>query len=78
MEASTFYLISSLPSLKTFSPAAPYYGLSPSGLGRGGSVNDYQGKSHIHIGKEYINSKLFNFKATIFGIQKYGCFLLPS
>jgi protein-glucosylgalactosylhydroxylysine glucosidase len=42
--SSVFYLTSSLPSLITNSPQHPFYGLSPTGLGRGGSdLDDYEG-----------------------------------
>uniref|UniRef100_A0A2M4ACX0 Protein-glucosylgalactosylhydroxylysine glucosidase n=1 Tax=Anopheles triannulatus TaxID=58253 RepID=A0A2M4ACX0_9DIPT len=47
IKASAFYLSSSLPSQGTFQPASyPFYGLSPSGLGRGGKeLAEYQGHS---------------------------------
>uniref|UniRef100_A0A182IXF6 Protein-glucosylgalactosylhydroxylysine glucosidase n=1 Tax=Anopheles atroparvus TaxID=41427 RepID=A0A182IXF6_ANOAO len=47
VKASAFYLSSSLPSQSTFQPASyPFYGLSPSGLGRGGKeLAEYQGHS---------------------------------
>ncbi|XP_058121395.1 protein-glucosylgalactosylhydroxylysine glucosidase-like [Anopheles ziemanni] len=47
VKASAFYLSSSLPSQATFQPASyPFYGLSPSGLGRGGKeLAEYQGHS---------------------------------
>ena len=41
--SSIFYLTSSLPSLETNLPQHPFYGLSPTGLGRGGSdLDDYE------------------------------------
>lgn len=45
MHASIFYLANSLPSLRTRQPPTQYYGLSPSGIGRGGLLKDYQGHS---------------------------------
>uniref|UniRef100_A0A182MI62 Protein-glucosylgalactosylhydroxylysine glucosidase n=1 Tax=Anopheles culicifacies TaxID=139723 RepID=A0A182MI62_9DIPT len=47
IKASAFYLSSSLPSQSTFQPGSyPFYGLSPSGLGRGGKeLAEYQGHS---------------------------------
>ncbi|XP_053673426.1 protein-glucosylgalactosylhydroxylysine glucosidase-like [Anopheles nili] len=47
IKASTFYLSSSLPSQSSFQPSSyPFYGLSPSGLGRGGKeLAEYQGHS---------------------------------
>ncbi|XP_058058653.1 protein-glucosylgalactosylhydroxylysine glucosidase-like [Anopheles bellator] len=47
IKASAFYLSSSLPSPSTFQPSSyPFYGLSPSGLGRGGKEQaEYQGHS---------------------------------
>lgn len=41
--SSIFYLTSSLPSRPTAAPLHPFYGLSPTGLGRGGSIDDYEG-----------------------------------
>lgn len=44
MISSIFYLVSSLPSHPISSPQQhPFYGLSPAGLGRGGSLDDYEG-----------------------------------
>ncbi|XP_041778420.1 protein-glucosylgalactosylhydroxylysine glucosidase-like isoform X2 [Anopheles merus] len=47
IKASAFYLSSSLPSQTSFQPSSyPFYGLSPSGLGRGGKkLAEYQGHS---------------------------------
>ncbi|XP_050079008.1 protein-glucosylgalactosylhydroxylysine glucosidase-like [Anopheles maculipalpis] len=47
IKASAFYLSSSLPSQSSFQPGSyPFYGLSPSGLGRGGKeLAEYQGHS---------------------------------
>lgn len=47
LKASSFYLSSSLPALYPNQPSSyPFYGLSPSGLGRGGEVEkEYQGHS---------------------------------
>ncbi|CAD7078921.1 unnamed protein product [Hermetia illucens] len=43
---SLFYIASSLPSFKTNHPTVDYYGLSPTGLGRGGvDLLDYEGHS---------------------------------
>lgn len=42
--SSIFYIASSLPPLISHSPQHPFYGLSPTGLGRGGSdLDDYEG-----------------------------------
>ncbi|KAG4071845.1 hypothetical protein HA402_006006 [Bradysia odoriphaga] len=42
--ASIFYLVSSLPSNETNIPTNAFYGLSPTGLGRGGKISeDYEG-----------------------------------
>ncbi|GBP81987.1 Protein-glucosylgalactosylhydroxylysine glucosidase [Eumeta japonica] len=38
-----YYLLSSLPSVQSAQAPAPYYGLSPTGLARGGSFEDYEG-----------------------------------
>ncbi|XP_055917587.1 protein-glucosylgalactosylhydroxylysine glucosidase isoform X2 [Eupeodes corollae] len=43
INAGIFYIASSLPSPKTFQKPASYFGLSPTGLGRGNLDNDYQG-----------------------------------
>ncbi|XP_055642613.1 protein-glucosylgalactosylhydroxylysine glucosidase-like [Toxorhynchites rutilus septentrionalis] len=45
LRASSFFLSSSLPSANTNQPSSyPFYGLSPSGLGRGGEkLKEYQG-----------------------------------
>lgn len=44
IHTSLFFLISSLPSLETNQPRNVFYGLSPSGLGRGGKLlAEYQG-----------------------------------
>lgn len=46
IHASIFYLISNLPSEKTYQPKGPFYGLSPSGIGKGGILYaEYQGHS---------------------------------
>lgn len=45
--ASIFYLVSSLPSNQTNIPSNAFYGLSPTGLGRGGTnLDDYEGKNY--------------------------------
>lgn len=42
--SSLFYLTSNLPSLNSNLPNRQFYGLSPTGLGRGGrDLNDYEG-----------------------------------
>ncbi|CAK1544235.1 unnamed protein product [Leptosia nina] len=38
-----YYYLSSLPSIETYQPSDKYYGLSPTGLARGGSFEDYEG-----------------------------------
>ncbi|XP_045486467.1 protein-glucosylgalactosylhydroxylysine glucosidase [Pieris rapae] len=38
-----YYYLSSLPSKETYQPSDRYYGLSPTGLARGGSFEDYEG-----------------------------------
>ncbi|XP_049885269.1 protein-glucosylgalactosylhydroxylysine glucosidase [Pectinophora gossypiella] len=38
-----YYFLSSLPSESTYQPLDRYYGLSPTGLARGGSFEDYEG-----------------------------------
>ncbi|GAB0096820.1 protein-glucosylgalactosylhydroxylysine glucosidase [Sergentomyia squamirostris] len=44
IHASIFYIVSSLPSLATNQPRGAFGGLSPTGLGRGGSnLDDYEG-----------------------------------
>lgn len=44
VHASIFYMVSSLPSFNTNQPRQTFQGLSPTGLGKGGSnLNDYQG-----------------------------------
>ncbi|KAH8334571.1 hypothetical protein KR059_011505, partial [Drosophila kikkawai] len=43
VNAGIFYLVSSLPSLDTSQENEPFYGLSPTGLGRGNLEADYQG-----------------------------------
>lgn len=44
IHSSLYYLTSSLPSQNTNLPLEMFYGLSPTGLGRGGSnLNDYEG-----------------------------------
>ncbi|CAO1329983.1 unnamed protein product, partial [Diamesa serratosioi] len=44
IHSSIFYLTSNLPSSNTNQPQHPFYGLSPTGLGRGGRhLNDYEG-----------------------------------
>ncbi|XP_058447939.1 protein-glucosylgalactosylhydroxylysine glucosidase-like [Malaya genurostris] len=45
LKASSFFLSSSLPGANTYQPSNyPFYGLSPSGLGRGGEeLKEYQG-----------------------------------
>ncbi|XP_012159096.1 protein-glucosylgalactosylhydroxylysine glucosidase [Ceratitis capitata] len=43
INAGAFYLANSLPSLRTNRPNNPYYGLSPTGLGRGELDADYEG-----------------------------------
>jgi trehalose/maltose hydrolase-like predicted phosphorylase len=46
IHASIFYLISNLPSEQTNQPNGPFYGLSPSGIGKGGILYaEYQGHS---------------------------------
>lgn len=46
IHASFFYLISNLPSEMTNQPNGAFYGLSPSGIGKGGVVlEEYQGHS---------------------------------
>uniref|UniRef100_A0A1A9WXQ2 Protein-glucosylgalactosylhydroxylysine glucosidase n=1 Tax=Glossina brevipalpis TaxID=37001 RepID=A0A1A9WXQ2_9MUSC len=45
VNAAIFYLANSLPSSKSNQPNNPYYGLSPTGLGRGQLDADYQGHS---------------------------------
>lgn len=46
IHSSIFFLASSLPSLNTAQPRNPFYGLAPSGLGRGGiKLSEYQGHS---------------------------------
>ncbi|KAH8282516.1 hypothetical protein KR054_008130, partial [Drosophila jambulina] len=45
VNAGIFYLASSLPSLETNQENEPFYGLSPTGLGRGNLEADYQGHS---------------------------------
>jgi protein-glucosylgalactosylhydroxylysine glucosidase len=49
--SSIFYLKSSLPTMESNLPQHPFYGLSPTGLGRGGSDrNDYEvGKIIIDV-----------------------------
>lgn len=39
-----YYFLSSLPSQESFQPPDRYYGLSPTGLARGGTFEDYEGK----------------------------------
>ena len=41
--AGIFYMASSLPSLNSYQPNNPYFGLSPTGLGRGQLDSDYEG-----------------------------------
>ncbi|XP_017049070.1 protein-glucosylgalactosylhydroxylysine glucosidase [Drosophila ficusphila] len=43
VNAGIFYMVSSLPSLETNQKNEPFYGLSPTGLGRGNLEADYQG-----------------------------------
>ncbi|XP_039493003.1 protein-glucosylgalactosylhydroxylysine glucosidase [Drosophila santomea] len=43
VNAGIFYIVSSLPSLRTNQKNEPFYGLSPTGLGRGDLEADYQG-----------------------------------
>ncbi|XP_016980794.1 protein-glucosylgalactosylhydroxylysine glucosidase isoform X2 [Drosophila rhopaloa] len=43
VNAGIFYLVSSLPSINTNQKNEPFYGLSPTGLGRGNLEADYQG-----------------------------------
>ncbi|XP_017115794.1 protein-glucosylgalactosylhydroxylysine glucosidase [Drosophila elegans] len=43
VNAGIFYLVSSLPSIETNQKNEPFYGLSPTGLGRGNLEADYQG-----------------------------------
>nr|XP_044250939.1 protein-glucosylgalactosylhydroxylysine glucosidase [Drosophila takahashii] len=43
VNAGIFYLVSSLPSIETNQKNEPFYGLSPTGLGRGNLESDYQG-----------------------------------
>ncbi|KAH8329102.1 hypothetical protein KR074_003860, partial [Drosophila pseudoananassae] len=43
VNAGIFYLASSLPSLETNQENEPFFGLSPTGLGRGNLEADYQG-----------------------------------
>nr|XP_016943082.2 protein-glucosylgalactosylhydroxylysine glucosidase [Drosophila suzukii] len=43
VNAGIFYLVSSLPSIETHQKNEPFYGLSPTGLGRGNLEADYQG-----------------------------------
>ncbi|KAM7351711.1 protein-glucosylgalactosylhydroxylysine glucosidase isoform 1-T1 [Cochliomyia hominivorax] len=43
INAGIFYMACSLPSLKTNQKNYPYYGLSPTGLGRGQLDDDYEG-----------------------------------
>lgn len=43
--ASIFYLVSSLPSNNTNLPADEFYGISPTGLGRGETFDDYEGSN---------------------------------
>lgn len=38
-----YYFLSSLPSEESFQPLGRYYGLSPTGLARGGTFEDYEG-----------------------------------
>jgi Glycosyl hydrolase family 65 central catalytic domain len=46
IHASIFHLISNLPSEETNQPKDPFYGLSPSGIGKGGVLYaEYQGHS---------------------------------
>jgi protein-glucosylgalactosylhydroxylysine glucosidase len=46
VHASIFYLVSNLPSENTNQPQAPFYGLAPGGLGKGGVLYEsYQGHS---------------------------------
>lgn len=45
IHASLFYLANSLPAPRTRQQANQFYGLSPSGLGRGALLKDYQGHS---------------------------------
>ena len=46
IHGSMFYLISNLPSEKTNQPKEPFYGLSPSGIGKGEILREaYQGHS---------------------------------
>ena len=43
IHSSLYYLVSSLPSANTNLPKNTFYGLSPTGLGRGGQLIDYEG-----------------------------------
>lgn len=39
-----YYFLSSLPSEHSHQPLDRYYGLSPTGLARGGTFDDYEGR----------------------------------
>lgn len=46
IHSSLFFLGSALPSLQTYRPKSLFYGLAPSGLGKGGAIGvEYQGHS---------------------------------
>lgn len=41
-----YYLLSSLPSQNSYQPLDRFYGLSPTGLARGATFEDYEGMKH--------------------------------
>lgn len=51
MNGVWYYFLSSLPAEEPNSPSDRFYGLSPTGLARGGTLDDYEGiyKYILHI-----------------------------
>lgn len=77
IQSSLYALASSLPSLNTSQPRSIFYGLSPSGLGLGKLLTDYQGqkkkKKLLFVRFYFVFFFFFSIQAIHFGTQKYGC-----
>ncbi|XP_017153393.1 protein-glucosylgalactosylhydroxylysine glucosidase [Drosophila miranda] len=82
INAGIFYLASSLPSLSTNQVNEPFYGLSPTGLGRGNLEADYQGHNFwdteiwmlpvvTHFGFEY-GKQVLDYRSRKLEAAKYN------
>ncbi|XP_041984111.1 protein-glucosylgalactosylhydroxylysine glucosidase-like isoform X1 [Aricia agestis] len=64
-----YYFLSSLPSEESFSHQERYYGLSPTGLARGGTLDDYEGHN-------FWDTEMWMFPTILLLYPRYGKKLL--